>query len=356
MSPIDRDRAREKRRYEKHQTKLEMREVEARRNKQVLGIVLAMLLVIGGLVGVSLALNKDSKPWRAASPPARLTDQPTPATTSSRRRRVCHPAEGPHRQANRHLARQEDRGRQDVHRDRHHELWRHHDGARRDQGSPDRGLVPRPGQERLLGRQPVSPPDHRQEASSSCSAATRQAPAAATPDTASASRTHRPTSPSPPARSRWRAPTTPRAMAASSSSSTSRPCCRTRRLFNFRQDHLRNGYRRQDRRSRSQPCRRQQQHRAGAAHQHPHGGCRREEGLTVTEQTPERPALRHLRARPWRRPTRNQRQRAIRSCGRRARAERPAAGPEPAPACEPARRPLQRATRRLSLRCPARPH
>ena len=59
MSPIDRDRARDKRRYEKRQSVLAMREAEARRNKQVLGVVLAMVIVIGGLVGLSL-LNKDA--------------------------------------------------------------------------------------------------------------------------------------------------------------------------------------------------------------------------------------------------------------------------------------------------------
>ena len=77
MSPIDRDRARDKRRYEKHQTKLDMRAAEARRNKQVLGVVLAMLLVIGGFVGVSLALNKDGKTVAAGQPSAQPTGQPT---------------------------------------------------------------------------------------------------------------------------------------------------------------------------------------------------------------------------------------------------------------------------------------
>ena len=80
MSPIDRDRARDKRRYEKHQTKLEMRAVESRRNKQVLGIVLAMLLVIGALVGVSLAVNQDqtSAGGQPTLPP---TGQATAAAT-----------------------------------------------------------------------------------------------------------------------------------------------------------------------------------------------------------------------------------------------------------------------------------
>jgi len=82
VSPIERDRAREKRRYEKHQAKLERRQAEARRNKQVLGIVLAMLLVIGGFVGVSLALSKDGKTVASGQPTGQVTDQPTSAATT----------------------------------------------------------------------------------------------------------------------------------------------------------------------------------------------------------------------------------------------------------------------------------
>jgi len=79
VSPIDRDRAREKRRYEKHQAKLDLREAEARRNKQVLGVVLAMLLVIGGFVGVSLAL-KDDKVTASGQPTGAATPEATSAT------------------------------------------------------------------------------------------------------------------------------------------------------------------------------------------------------------------------------------------------------------------------------------
>jgi peptidyl-prolyl cis-trans isomerase B (cyclophilin B) len=82
VSPIERDRAREKRRYEKHQTKLDMREVEARRNKQVLGIVLAMLLVIGAFVGGSLALNNDSKTVASAQPTGQATSAATTPAVS----------------------------------------------------------------------------------------------------------------------------------------------------------------------------------------------------------------------------------------------------------------------------------
>lgn len=82
MSPIDRDRARDKRRYEKHQAKLDMRAAEARRNKQVLGVVLAMLLVIGGFVGVSLTLHKDGTSVAAGQPTAAPTGQETSAATT----------------------------------------------------------------------------------------------------------------------------------------------------------------------------------------------------------------------------------------------------------------------------------
>ena len=81
MSPIDRDRARDKRRYEKRQSVLAMREVEARRNKQVLGVVMAMLLVIGGLVGLSLAMKKDTGADTAA--PAAGQTSATPSAQAS---------------------------------------------------------------------------------------------------------------------------------------------------------------------------------------------------------------------------------------------------------------------------------
>lgn len=81
MSPIDRDRARDKRRYEKRQSVLAMREVEARRNKQVLGVVLAMVLVIGGLVGLSLAMNDDTGTEAAA--PGASQSAVTPSTQPS---------------------------------------------------------------------------------------------------------------------------------------------------------------------------------------------------------------------------------------------------------------------------------
>jgi len=71
VSPNARDRAREKRRYEKHQTSLNMRKAETRRNMQVLGVVIAVVAVVGGLVGISTAMNKDSKGSAAAPAPAK---------------------------------------------------------------------------------------------------------------------------------------------------------------------------------------------------------------------------------------------------------------------------------------------
>jgi peptidyl-prolyl cis-trans isomerase B (cyclophilin B) len=60
VSPHVRDRAREKR-NEKGQSALAQRGMAARRNKQVLGIVLAMAVVIGGLAALSLVLNAKNK-------------------------------------------------------------------------------------------------------------------------------------------------------------------------------------------------------------------------------------------------------------------------------------------------------
>lgn len=60
MSPKDRDRAREKRRYEKHQARLATRAVEARRNKQVLGVVMAVVVVIAGFVVLTKTLSSGS--------------------------------------------------------------------------------------------------------------------------------------------------------------------------------------------------------------------------------------------------------------------------------------------------------
>lgn len=69
MSPHARDRARDRRRSKKRQSVLAQRAMESRRNKQVLGIVLVMVVVIGGLVGLSLALGKDDKQAVAGAQP-----------------------------------------------------------------------------------------------------------------------------------------------------------------------------------------------------------------------------------------------------------------------------------------------
>jgi len=61
VSPHARDRARDKRRYKKRQSVLAQRAMETRRNRQALGIVLAMVVVIGGFVGLTFAVNKDDK-------------------------------------------------------------------------------------------------------------------------------------------------------------------------------------------------------------------------------------------------------------------------------------------------------
>jgi peptidyl-prolyl cis-trans isomerase B (cyclophilin B) len=71
VSPQARDRAREKRRLEKRQAVLDQRARDSRRNKQVLGIVLAMVVIIGGFVAVTSSLKGDkAAPSPQASAPA----------------------------------------------------------------------------------------------------------------------------------------------------------------------------------------------------------------------------------------------------------------------------------------------
>jgi len=78
VSPHARDRAREKRRNNKRQSVRAQREVDSRRNKQVLGIVLVMVVIVGGFVGLSFALNKDNK----TAPIAQTNPRPTSARTA----------------------------------------------------------------------------------------------------------------------------------------------------------------------------------------------------------------------------------------------------------------------------------
>lgn len=77
MSPNDRERERAKRRYEKQQAARQRHEAEARRNRQVVAIVVAVLLVVGGLVGISLAMRGTSgTPTAATTPGATGTTAP----------------------------------------------------------------------------------------------------------------------------------------------------------------------------------------------------------------------------------------------------------------------------------------
>lgn len=59
MSPNDRDRTGGVSRHQTRQASRALRALEVRRNKQVLVVVTAMVVIIGGFVGLSLALNKD---------------------------------------------------------------------------------------------------------------------------------------------------------------------------------------------------------------------------------------------------------------------------------------------------------
>ena len=78
MSPHARDRASEKRRNSKRQSARAQREMDSRRNKQVLGIVVVMVVIIGGFVGASFALNRSNK----SAPIAQARAQPTSARTA----------------------------------------------------------------------------------------------------------------------------------------------------------------------------------------------------------------------------------------------------------------------------------
>jgi len=81
VSPHARDRAREKRRNEKRRSVLAEREMESRRNKQVLGVVLVMVVIIGGFVGLTYALNKNDK--SATSSQASAQASPAPAALAT---------------------------------------------------------------------------------------------------------------------------------------------------------------------------------------------------------------------------------------------------------------------------------
>ena len=76
MSPHARERAREKRRNKKRQSVLAQRAMESRRNKQALGIAPVIVVIIGGLVGLSLVLTKDDKTATSAQTSAQATSPP----------------------------------------------------------------------------------------------------------------------------------------------------------------------------------------------------------------------------------------------------------------------------------------
>ncbi|HEX8973465.1 peptidylprolyl isomerase [Oryzihumus sp.] len=82
MSPKARDRARAKRRAEKRQAVFERRAAERARNRQVVAVVLAVLLVVGGLVGVSYAVNRGKGTATPATPSASSSSaSPSPSVT-----------------------------------------------------------------------------------------------------------------------------------------------------------------------------------------------------------------------------------------------------------------------------------
>jgi Peptidyl-prolyl cis-trans isomerase (rotamase) - cyclophilin family len=81
VSPHARDRAREKRRNQKRQSVLAQRGLDSRRNKQVLGIVLALVVIIGGFVALTFALNKD-KTVASSGATAQASGQPSAAPSA----------------------------------------------------------------------------------------------------------------------------------------------------------------------------------------------------------------------------------------------------------------------------------
>jgi len=100
VSPNDRERERARRRYEKQQASRLRREAETRRNRQVVAVVAAVLLVVGALVGISMAMKGSSgsaptpgaaSPSVAASPTAAASASapPSPSATASSGGRVA---------------------------------------------------------------------------------------------------------------------------------------------------------------------------------------------------------------------------------------------------------------------------
>ncbi|HEY5247636.1 MAG TPA: peptidylprolyl isomerase [Dermatophilaceae bacterium] len=81
MSPHARNRARDRRRDKKRQSARARREMESRRNKQVLVIVLALVVLIGGFVALSMALKKGDATPAAAQ--AQASAQPTSSSPAA---------------------------------------------------------------------------------------------------------------------------------------------------------------------------------------------------------------------------------------------------------------------------------
>jgi peptidyl-prolyl cis-trans isomerase B (cyclophilin B) len=77
VSPHARDRAREKRRNQKRRSVLAQRDMNSRRNKQVLGVILAMVVIIGGFVGLTFTLNHDNHTVPSSQVTAAASSQPT---------------------------------------------------------------------------------------------------------------------------------------------------------------------------------------------------------------------------------------------------------------------------------------
>jgi len=88
VSPNDRDRPAGESRHQTRQAVRALRALEVRRNKQVLAVIAAMVVIIGGFVGLSLALNKDTKAVTISQAGATATAGPSaqvsaPATAAA---------------------------------------------------------------------------------------------------------------------------------------------------------------------------------------------------------------------------------------------------------------------------------
>jgi len=70
VTPHARDRAREKRRNKKRQSVLALRAMESRRDRQALGVVVVILVVVGAFVGLTRALRTDDVAATVAQPVA----------------------------------------------------------------------------------------------------------------------------------------------------------------------------------------------------------------------------------------------------------------------------------------------